>query len=269
MTTHMMVDLETLGVVPGSAILSIGAVVWHENIGTVATLHVRVELLSCLLEGMTINPDTVRWWREQALGNPSALDSLRAEPPVPLEEALQALSDLWVNSGAETLWGNGAAADPVWLEDAYHRCGIQVPWRYSQVRCYRTAMAISGIPREEWVKPDIEHDAFQDAYAQMKNLRVALLKLGPWREAGQAAAAGDPMDTLRMDWLEGSPSIEVSRENADASDPSSPMMRVISRVSGPVNDREWTRIGQAPKLREAVDRAMKDTSVPNVNLGEF
>lgn len=259
MTVHMMVDLETLGVVPGSVILSVGAVTWTDDARVTFrdALYIRVETLSCLLAGMTVSQDTVQWWAGQAAENPSALDSLRAEAPVPLQQALEALADLWRNSGAECLWANGAAADPVWLEDAYRRCDMTIPWRHSQVRCYRTVMAISGIPREEWVAPDIEHDAFQDACAQMKNLRVALSRLGPWRELEMARIkANEPMDVLRMDWLGSKTNHGLNVAWDSASDPDQ-CVWVVTKRNGGVNDREYSILGTGLSIREAVDMAIK------------
>ena len=70
---HIMVDLETMGTAPGSAIVSLGAVAFDPVAGTLGEEFYRVITLgSCQRAGLTIDAGTIGWWLQQS-------DSARAE----------------------------------------------------------------------------------------------------------------------------------------------------------------------------------------------
>ena len=63
---NIMLDIETLGDVSYSSILSIGAVKFDINTGeTGDTFYVTVDLQSCLDAGLIITASTFNWWLEK------------------------------------------------------------------------------------------------------------------------------------------------------------------------------------------------------------
>jgi len=63
---HLMIDLETMGNVKNSAIVSIGAVEFNIENGDIGEeFYAVVNLQSCLDKGMVVNGDTIYWWLNQ------------------------------------------------------------------------------------------------------------------------------------------------------------------------------------------------------------
>lgn len=125
-----MIDIETLDVTSNAVIVSIGAVKF-DNGRTYDIFSHRVDIDSCLRMGMSVSGSTIAWWMRQS-------DAARAqfqEDGAPLNEILSKLSKFV--SGLE-IWCNGAAFDVPILENAYRLCGLEIPWKYYEVRCYRT-----------------------------------------------------------------------------------------------------------------------------------
>lgn len=174
---HMMVDCETLAL-ERPALLSVGATVWSadgDGIPLLATRYWCVDLLSCVLAGLTISPDTVHWWRSET--TPEARAALYSAPRQPLEEVLRELADFWTESRAERLWSNGPAADAAWLEAAYRATGIRAPWSHRDVRCYRTLLELARVPDGDRTTPAVPHDARSDAIAQAIDAERALREI--------------------------------------------------------------------------------------------
>lgn len=134
----IMLDLETMGTAPGSAITQIGAVGFDPTSGTLGpAFYARISLKSCVGRGLTMDPDTVLWW----MGQSDAARAEFAKPAVDIGDGLDMFS-AWLNDGNPhekvRVWGNGAAFDNALLTDAYRRIHGEVPWRFWNDRCYRT-----------------------------------------------------------------------------------------------------------------------------------
>lgn len=167
MKTRIMLDLETLGTAPGSAILAIGAVKFGNGV-CYAEFYQRVDLQGCIDAGLRMDPSTVLWWLQQP-------DEARLEitkPGIPLAQALQLFS-AWVHlqpHGDEKqndveVWGNGAAFDNALLDVAYTAARLPRPWRYSNDRCYRTVKNIY-LGAAEMQRTGTHHNALDDARSQ-------------------------------------------------------------------------------------------------------
>lgn len=184
MTTHCMIDLETLGTKNGSALLSLGAVKFSTTDYSIwEQFYVRIDPKSCQQVGLGIDADTVAWWLhpDRAL----ARDALLAEEPMDLHTALDGFADWYstdlppVQGGIPT-WGNGATFDNVLLRTAFERVGIDCPWAYYNDRCFRTLRALAN--REVWdaVTPaeGMAHHALCDAVYQARVMQVIVKNLG-------------------------------------------------------------------------------------------
>jgi hypothetical protein len=168
---HVMLDLETMGVTPGCAIVSIGAVAFDPTVRQVGpelnqTFHVKVDLLSCVLAGLRVEPATVYFWRQKA--SPEARAALADGDRVPIHDALQQFTEWFISVQGEQIWANGPVSDVAWLEAAYRAANMQVsiPFDHRAPRCYRTIVELAGLERNQRAQPVIEHDALADAIAQ-------------------------------------------------------------------------------------------------------
>lgn len=165
---HVMLDLETWGVKPGSAIRSVGAVVFDPKTGKLgAEFYANILDASCEDVGLAKDASTVKWWAQQSAEARGALE----KDPQTLCDALTAFSRWWGAVGGEQIWGHGASFDPVLLEAAYDAAMIaDAPWKFWNIRCCRTVLALAP---EDTPPPAgyVKHNALDDAKAQA--LRVA------------------------------------------------------------------------------------------------
>jgi hypothetical protein len=71
------------------------------------------------------------------------------------------------------IWGNGPAADCVWLRSAYNACNLKVPWSYWDDACVRTMVdlgvrALNMNPKKEMPFFGNKHNAIDDCNHQIK-----------------------------------------------------------------------------------------------------
>lgn len=183
MTPHVMIDLETLGTTPGSALLSIGAVKFDAETGYIGeTFYCNVDLTSSLLAGLTIDPTTVDWWRRQS---PEAQSALLRDDRLLLSEALDAFARwllhgaAWVTSSeAPILWCKGGSFDFPLLTAAYRAAGKAHPWKFWNERDCRTLFKVCE--QQHGYKPPkaagTAHCALDDARHQAEQV-IACLRL--------------------------------------------------------------------------------------------
>lgn len=171
-TTHIMLDLETLGTKPGSVILSIGAYIFLtptselQDFGYHRALQVDEQVEKY---GLTIDPNTAEWWKGQS--EEAKLTAFAEE--VDIFSTLCELSDSLADMrkyGAIKLWGNSARFDLSILEAAYQVCNIKTPWTYKEEGCYRTLAAVFEeiLPRPKEFE-GTPHNALHDAINQGKH----------------------------------------------------------------------------------------------------
>lgn len=172
MTTHVMIDIETLGTSPGSVILSIGACTFNAA-GIGATFYQVIDMDSCIKRGLTINPSTVQWWMRQSddarfavFGNPDRR---------PIEAVLSDLND-WLDAvDADRVWCHGATFDVPLIDAAAKACGGAMNWKFYNIRCTRTLFELAGVE----VKRNVgtHHNALDDAINQANAAIEALTVL--------------------------------------------------------------------------------------------
>lgn len=161
----VMIDLETLGTVPGCAILSIGCVAFDfktKQLGD--TFYIVVDRASCQAVGLKEDSDTLAWWKRQADEAKQVLKD--AETGVPLAEALDYLTDYLrqFGLGKVKIWGNGSDFDNAILAACYASVGKKLPWLFWNNRCYRTLKSVFSGPK--LVRQGTYHNALDDARSQ-------------------------------------------------------------------------------------------------------
>lgn len=187
-----MQDLETLGVVPGCVIMSIGAVMFDEVTGQLGeTFYVTINRQSCIDAGLKEDLETVKWWEKQSPAAKLILEEVRMAG-TPLKLALEHYSDwlaqtqykdwIYIHDLSEdkskimdrlTMWGNGADFDNAILNYAYKAVGLPTPWAPFSARCYRTLKSLYRAVK--LVRVGAHHNALDDAKTQARHA-VALLR---------------------------------------------------------------------------------------------
>jgi len=167
-TERIMVDIETLGTDPGSAILSIGAVKFTENYRG-REFYEEISLQSCQDAGLEIDADTLQWWLDQDQAVSGILTGGRD-----LGTVLSAFK-VWYPEDAE-IWANSPSFDCELLKRAFDAVGMTEPWEYYDERDFRT---LRSLPCAAEVEMDgDEHDALDDARHQARIVSETLHALG-------------------------------------------------------------------------------------------
>lgn len=161
----IMIDLETLGTRPDSAIIAIGAVKFNIDTLDDESFYRVINIESNQHEGRAINADTLVWW----LGQTDKAKAIFTSPDrVDLGDALDDLRE-FIHPGAR-VWGNGSDFDISMLTHAYGN--QKTPWEFYNTRCFRT---IKSMPQaERAIKPTNAgaHNALFDAINQAQHLQA-------------------------------------------------------------------------------------------------
>ena len=173
--SHVMVDIESLGTLPGSVVLSIGAVSFDDH-GNKEEFYRAINVFDSLLHGLTINADTVAWWQKQTREAKAAIMARDAQRGL-----VGALGEFeaWLHQEEATdIWAHPPEFDLVLLEAAYRAAKLERPWNFRHARHLGTLLELAG--DVEILLPDgfIEHHALHDAREQADKVRAAYRKLG-------------------------------------------------------------------------------------------
>jgi hypothetical protein len=161
-----MLDLETLGLRPGSTIRSIGAVTFDlDGDGHQETFSMNVRAMSCWIAGLTVDAGTIEWWDKQSA---ESREAARIDPR-DLSEAIRSFHGWYIANGCSGLWCQGAGFDEQILRYAANAVGVHVmPWKYWEVRCTRTLYYAANFDAKGAVRDGICHRALDDAIHQVK-----------------------------------------------------------------------------------------------------
>lgn len=175
MTTHAMIDLETLGTGPDCVVLTIGGVKFNPNAVSSPReeFYYRFEVDEQLDKGRTTLESTLEWWgkqeesvREEALGDGNR---------TPVLEVLQALNKWCV--GANTIWCQGPAFDIVILENLFRQYNHHIPWPFWKIKDSRTLFGI--MPKDPRKAIDFAaHNALEDCKVQAICVQKTIQELG-------------------------------------------------------------------------------------------
>lgn len=169
----VMVDLETWGKKPGCALRSIGAVGMSLRNGSLGpTFYANITRASCEEVGLVIDESTASWWADQSEAAQRAL----LVDQKPLVTVLNDFTAWWNECNYEDIWGHGATFDPPILEAAYEAVFLDPPWKFWNVRCCRTILAL-GNRKPDRTPRDTHHHALNDAQAQARAV-IATLRTG-------------------------------------------------------------------------------------------
>lgn len=173
----LSIDIETLGTLVDSQILSIGAAMFNLKTGKIMnTLYVPISIDFNKHINATLG--TITFWTKQAVDNPKALKGLfnnKSTNAVGMVEALNKLNDFHRINKPKTVWANSPKFDLSMLEYQFQQHDLKVPWGYNADRCMRTPRQFAGKIDIEF--EGVEHNALSDAIWQAKYISAACNKL--------------------------------------------------------------------------------------------
>lgn len=159
---HCMHDLETFDTTSNSLIWQIGAVAFDKD-GIHREFLSIIKIDDSMMRDFSISASTFNWWLSQ-----SEAIKMMTNANQSLDDALYEFAEFYKSSCGDELWGNGSDFDNVILANAYKKRGIDLPWRYSLNRCFRTVKAIN--PPIELPFEGVKHNALADAHHQAEYL---------------------------------------------------------------------------------------------------
>ena len=160
---HAMLDFETYSLERNAALISCGIVLF-DSTGIKDTFYCNI----IPHPEQHVSEDTLAWWETQST---EAKESLLVDR-LPFEQAITLILDFL--EPADSLWAKGSLNDIIWLESACGLAGKQLNIPYNQKYCMRTIEHFISEP-EDYVNPNVVHNALEDAKAQALTL-INILK---------------------------------------------------------------------------------------------
>lgn len=169
---HLMIDLETTGTDPMSAIASVGLVAFDKK-GIISECYCVLDVEEQLRLGRAMDLSTMLWWAGQSKEAQSVFTDLSNRISVKeFKDALALFIKDSLHKKDETsdglkVWGNGANFDVSMIEHLLKHTGefMPIPWRFWNVRCFRTFADLTKC--KDLVKREgTHHNALDDARYQ-------------------------------------------------------------------------------------------------------
>jgi inhibitor of KinA sporulation pathway (predicted exonuclease) len=176
-----MIDLETVDTKPTSKILSIGACIFNPNNDSIIdTFSVSPDLIDQSYKWVrTESASTLEWWLKQP--KTAYERAFTNEGRVPLPEALQLLVAFFNKHIPERTWAHGSLFDIGILENVLDQVGIQIPWKYWEVRDTRTLFESCKVSLTD-NKHVTSHIAVEDAINQARTVQRAYKVISSWQK---------------------------------------------------------------------------------------
>ena len=173
MTTHAMIDLETLSTNPNAVILTVGGVKFnpYNSAEPAQPMYFRVDVDSQTAMGRHVMDDTLNWWATQP--KEIAEEALGDDNRISLEEMVRTINRFAV--GVDVFWCQGPLFDYAILQNLYTQLGHPQPWQYWQIRDSRTLFSL--VPPETENRTGL-HNALEDCYFQAKKVQRVYQQLG-------------------------------------------------------------------------------------------
>jgi len=180
-TSHIVIDLETLSTKHNAAVASIGiAVVGADLKGEFILMdsrYIKVDLSDYdETTGFDISAGTFQWWlgqSDEARAELSGAQDGCLDTFAAADEVFDLIAPLR-DQGPIRVWGNGATFDVTIMEHFLKEGCVDVPWKYTDVRCLRTIFDHEGIDWKAHLPTNGAHNASHDAMAEALGLCDAL-----------------------------------------------------------------------------------------------
>lgn len=167
---HVMLDLETWGTKPGSALRSIGMVQFDPRFaGFGKEFYCNLDREDQVKLGATIDVSTEQWWARQSKEAQEALE----QDQLPLLQACNMVRDYFRQTRVTHVWAQGSNFDPVLLEASMGLVNVTPPWRFYNTRDTRTAYNIASLDTKTIKRKGEHHNALEDAKHQVRCVYMA------------------------------------------------------------------------------------------------
>lgn len=170
MTTHIMLDIETLGTSSNSLVLSIGAVEFSLSGATFRQFSINLPVLEQIINpAVEVDMDTIKWWKSQSEEAKKAL--LSKKPSKTVKEGLLAFAGFIKAFENPLLWGNGCTFDNVILRNLFKSFNLEFPTPYYSDMDVRTIVNVCGYEKVNQLAGKFEgtkHDVIADCLHQVK-----------------------------------------------------------------------------------------------------
>ncbi len=175
MSTHVMLDLETLGTEADCVVLTFGAVKFDPfnfEKEPDQPLYIRINVEEQTESGRVVDPNTVDWWSKQ----PQAAqdEAMGEDGRISMDEFTTQLNRYIV--GADKIWAQGPLFDILILNHMYKHLGKPQPWQYWQIRDSRTVFDMGDDSAK--TMNGAAHNALADAFCQAKAVQAIYHQLG-------------------------------------------------------------------------------------------
>lgn len=167
--TCVMLDTETLSTLPNAVCISIGAVKFNQD-GIIDRFLVNLDPTQSKELGHHISTDTLNWWKKQ---KPGVLKQ-SLESSVSPANAINQFKT-WYGSKSLQSFSKGSYFDFPIIEEYFRDFDLTPPWKYWDVKCYRTIQDMVRDIEPDPVEGDL-HNALVDSEYQANHL----IKI--WRE---------------------------------------------------------------------------------------
>lgn len=170
----LMLDLETLGTLPNSVIISIGAVTFDYNNYTNGISSKFYATIKPDLKNYSVTYDTISWWMKQS----EEAKQVFNHTSISTFEALYRFRSWLSTVTIQNIWAHPSSFDIVIIENALRKEAIEIPWNYRQIRDSRTLLDTTGI---KIANTGIHHNALDDATAQALAVIEAHKLIESWK----------------------------------------------------------------------------------------
>lgn len=186
-SADFMLDLETLGKNHNPVLTQLACVAFDPWTGKVhSTFNRLIDPQSCARVGLSCGGEdatgtTLDFWLSQPK---EVFNKVIVKSMLEGDDVVQVLKDFtaWVEQVKKDLkvksgkfYGNGPAADCVWMRSSYKACGLEAPWKYwddVDVRTYTDILRrdFDFDPKTEIPFEGNKHDAIDDCIHQIKTV---------------------------------------------------------------------------------------------------
>ena len=174
MTTHAMIDIETLATTPEAVVLSVGGVKFdpYTNEEPHTFFDAKLDIDAQTELGRDVDQGTIEWWGKQSQEIQDI--AFAEEGRVQINDFATSLNKWLV--GCEQIWCQGPQFDMVIIENLYKQINIHTNWAYWQIRDSRTVFSLMAVDPRKGVQEAL-HSAVDDAKWQAKCLQTCLFML--------------------------------------------------------------------------------------------
>jgi len=182
MTTHAMIDIETLGTSTDSVVLTIGGVKFDpndESRGTWDEFYYSLDIAEQLEEvegrhAREVCDKTIEWWAKTNAN--MLLEELDNPERTPVIDVLKALNTWQV--GTKFIWAQGPQFDMPILENLFRGYYHHIPWTgFWRIRDSRTLLGLMEVDPRKSID-FAAHNAMEDCKVQAMGVQRTLKHLG-------------------------------------------------------------------------------------------